>query len=85
MDQAIVEKIKKLLALAINKDARGYYTTEQAALSALMDIRDELKAARDKLRRLNALLHCGNFQRIPAKLDRIGRNTEKKKRSRVSR
>lgn len=41
----------------------------------LMDIRDELK-------QLNQLFRCTNFLRIPAKLDRIGRNTEKTRRAR---
>jgi hypothetical protein len=38
-----------------------------------MDIRDELQ-------KLNALLHCSNFRNIPAKLERIARNTTKKKK-----
>ena len=37
----------------------------------LMDLRDELQS-------LNVLLHCSNFVNIPAKLERIARNTEKK-------
>jgi hypothetical protein len=47
------------------------WTSIHAAL--LMDIRDEFK-------KLNALLHCSNFLRIPQKLDEIRRNTTKKKR-----
>lgn len=39
----------------------------------LMDLRDELQ-------KLNRLLHCADFKAIPGKLDRIGRNTEKKKK-----
>lgn len=46
----------------------------------LMDLRDELK-------KLNALLHCSNFVRIPSMLertmcqtDRIARNTAKRRR-----
>ena len=39
-------------------------TWEQVHAAVLMDIRDELQ-------RLNTLLHCQNFQRIPAKLDSI--------------
>ena len=42
------------------------------SLAVLMDIRDELQ-------RLNSLLYCPNFTAIPRKLDRIGRNTTKKK------
>lgn len=41
-----------------------------AQLGLLMDIRDELQ-------RLNSLLHCPNFTSIPAKLDRIVKNTAK--------
>lgn len=46
---------------------------QQASVAVLMDLRDELK-------RLNELLHCPNFTRIPAVLDVIRRNTHKKKR-----
>lgn len=46
-----------------------------AQLAVLMDIRDELK-------QLNVLLHCENFQRIPHKLDRVGRNTAKPRKRR---
>ena len=45
-------------------------------IAVLMDIRDELK-------RLNALLHCHNFTDIPHKLDRIKRNTAKKRKPRA--
>lgn len=44
-----------------------------AQLAVLMDLRDELK-------RLNDLLHCVNFITIPRKLDKIVRNTTKKRR-----
>lgn len=39
----------------------------------LMDIRDELK-------RLNTLLHCSNFTDIPRRLERIARNTTKRRK-----
>jgi hypothetical protein len=42
------------------KKARSTSTSE-AQLAVLMDIRDELTAANAELRRLNALLHRGNF------------------------
>lgn len=45
-----------------------------AFLATLMDIRDELKE-------LNAVFRCKNFQRIPAKLDAIRRNTARKRQS----
>ena len=46
-------------------------------LATLMDIRDELREIKNRL----APLQCGNFLNIPRKLDRIGRNTERKKRN----
>jgi hypothetical protein len=49
-------------------------TVDQANLAVLMDIRDELQ-------RLNALLHCQNFQAIPRHLTRIAKNTARKKRA----
>ncbi len=51
----------------------SYYQAMQ--LSVLMDLRDELK-------RLNTLLHCGNFVRIPFVLDGIAKNTKRPKRKR---
>ena len=51
----------------------GTFPHEQARLSVLMDIRDELQ-------RLNAVLHCHNFLDIPHKLERIKRNTAKKRK-----
>jgi hypothetical protein len=42
-------------------------------IALLMDLRDELQ-------RLNSLLHCPNFIAIPRKLDRIMRNTTRKRR-----
>lgn len=48
-------------------------TWEKVGIAALYDIRDELK-------RLNALLHCVNFTAIPQKLDRIEKNTRKRRK-----
>lgn len=48
-------------------------------LALLMDIRDELRAIRSSL----SVLRCRNFLRVPAKLDRIGRNTERKQRAKA--
>lgn len=45
---------------------------DAAQLAVLMDIRDELKA-------INQVLHCSAFLGIPHKLDRIARNTAKKR------
>lgn len=50
-------------------------TWDEAQLAVLMDIRDELQA-------MNRVLRCPNFQHIPAKLDRIGRNTAKPRKRR---
>ena len=46
---------------------------EQVNTAVLMDLRDELK-------RLNALLSCPNFTRIPATLRTIQRNTARRKK-----
>jgi hypothetical protein len=54
------------------RDADKKYTNEQVVQCILLDIRSELI-------RLNALLHCTNFQNVPLKLDRIARNTTKRK------
>ncbi len=48
---------------------------EHVSIEVLMDIRDEL-------RRLNVLLHCHNFVRIPQALDLIGRNTKRQPKKR---
>lgn len=54
-------------------DGTGRVVSWEAVNAAvLMDVRDELK-------RLNALLYCVNFTRIPHKLDAIVRNTTKKR------
>ena len=49
-------------------------TWEQASAAILMDVRDEL-------RQLNRLLRCHNFLAIPFKLERIARNTTKRRRA----
>lgn len=49
------------------------FTWEQVTVEVLQDIREELRT-------LNRLLRCPNFLAIPAKLDRISRNTAKPKR-----
>ena len=51
-------------------------SVEIATIEVLMDIRTEL-------RRLNALLHCGNFTAIPHRLERIARNTSRPKKKRA--
>jgi ABC-type transporter Mla MlaB component len=52
-------------------------TVDEAQLAVLMDIRDELQ-------RLNALLHCQNFQAIPSHLRSIARNTTKARKKRAN-
>lgn len=49
---------------------------DEAMVAVLMDIRDELKAMNTKLR----VLQCPGFLAMPRKLDRIGRNTERRKK-----
>lgn len=53
-------------------------TCERCCLAVLMDIRDELQ-------RLNTLLSCENFLRIPHDLQQIRRNTAKPRRKPAAR
>lgn len=55
--------------------ANGNASWDVVHSALLMDLRDELK-------RLNALLHCGNFIGIPSTLTRIARAVEPRKRKR---
>lgn len=57
--------------LATNLDGTVPITHVQTAV--LMDIRDELQ-------RLNSLLHCYRFIGIPNQLEKIVRNTAKRRR-----
>jgi len=50
---------------------------EHVAIEVMMDVRDELV-------KLNALLHCHNFTDIPHKLERIKRNTAKKRKPKAA-
>jgi len=43
-----------------------------------------LATIRDELRRLNSVLQCPNFIAVPAKLDRIERNTRKRRKPKVA-
>lgn len=47
---------------------------EQASVAVLMDIRDELR----RVASLLSVLQCRNFLSIPAKLERIARQTKKR-------
>ena len=57
----------------ITENDNGSVPTPDAQLAVLMGIRFELQ-------RLNRLLHCHNFMDIPRKLERIKRNTAKKRK-----
>lgn len=62
--------------LPITEDGRSMAAGwDGVAVAVLMDIRDELKT-------LNAVLACPRFIDIPNKLDRIERNTKRKKAKR---
>jgi hypothetical protein len=52
-------------------------TTEQAILTMLMDLRDEMKEMNNHLR----VLSCPNFLRIPKTLDAIRLHTRKKRKT----
>lgn len=58
------------------KNDDGTATHETLMVAALYGIRDEL-------RRLNHVLQCPNFLAVPSKLDRIEKNTRKRKRPKV--
>lgn len=66
----------------VTPDGKQYESTNQAMhLAVLMDIRDELKIVRQRL----LVLECRHFLDIPKKLDRIERNTKKRKPKAVGR
>src|SRR5258708_38849987 len=52
---------------------RNSYSPQTAHSALLMDIRDELQT-------LNALLNCARFIAIPTTLNKIAKNTTKRKR-----
>ena len=52
------------------------FTWEQVVVEVLMDVRKELQ-------RLNSVLQCPNFIAVPSKLDRIEKNTRKRRKSPV--
>jgi len=57
-------------------DKGGGYSWNQAIVSVLTDIREELQA-------LNRVLQCPNFIEVPRKLDQIAKNTRKRRKTRV--
>lgn len=62
---------------------RSSFTTDQAQLAILMDIRTELNQANSFLREISRKLNplnCGNFLKIPRTLNRIANNTAKKRK-----
>lgn len=62
-----------------NKATGNIETWERVQIAVLMDIRDELKIVRQRL----SVLECRNFLEIPLKLDRIEKNTRKRKRPKM--
>lgn len=68
----MVERRYKNTNWTIANEKGEPYSWESAAVAVLMDIRDELQ-------QLNGLLNCQNFLSIPRRLERIARNTTKKK------
>jgi hypothetical protein len=62
--------------ITVNDDGSQSADTETIMMCALFQIRDELQ-------RLNTLLHCHNFTDIPHKLERIKKNTTKKRKPRA--
>lgn len=72
----MADKRKKDKNWAVANDEGKTLSWDEVQVAVMMDIRDELK-------RLNAVLHCPNFLDIPHKLERIKRNTTKKRKPRV--
>ncbi len=64
---------RKDLNWDVTNDKGTVTSWEAVAVAVLMDIRDEMK-------RLNSLLHCGNFIAIPQILRRVSLNTAKPKK-----
>ena len=58
----------------VDQDGRASFGAAQIAV--LMDLRDELQ-------RLNGILCCRNFLRVPQVLDRIAANTKRPKKRRA--
>lgn len=54
-------------------NSQGSVSQDDARLAVLMDIREELQ-------RVRSVLECTNCLRVPRILDRIAKNTAKKKR-----
>jgi hypothetical protein len=57
-------------------DKSGSYSWNQAIVSVLTDIREELQ-------KLNSVLQCPNFIAVPSKLDQIAKNTRKRRRPKI--
>ena len=60
----------------LSQNDDGTANTDTLQLAMLLAIRDEL-------RRLNAVLQCPNFIAVPSKLDKIERNTRKRRKPRA--
>lgn len=57
---------------------------EQASLQMLESCRNVMEDVVAELKSLNALLHCHNFTRIPATLDKVVTNTTRKPRAKTA-
>ena len=74
-----IDRRQKNMSWAV-RDEQGNFYTNSAQLAVLMDIRDELQ-------RLNSLLHCYNATSMPvtlreirAAVNKVARNTTKKRK-----
>lgn len=67
----------------IERLSNGNVSHADAQLAVLMDIRLALQDANRQLGRLNDLLYCDNFVRMPRHLARIAANTARRKRKRL--
>lgn len=75
----MADKRKKDISWVVADDHGQTLTWAEVQVAVLMDIRDELKIVRQRL----SVLECPNFLDIPRKLDRIKRNTAKKRKAKA--
>lgn len=75
----MTDKRKKDINWVVADDHGQTLTWAEVQVAVLMDIRDELKVVRQRL----SVLECPNFLDIPRKLDRIKRNTAKKRKTKT--
>lgn len=75
----------KDVAWTLTPDANGNYSFDAVQTALLMDLRDELKAIRLELQRMNGVVQCSNTIAIPRILRAIQRNTAKPRVKKASR